>query len=232
MKSEKPMIKRFVPLIITLVVVMVLAVAVPTIAYYILNANSDDEGGGNYIPAVPSDPSFKLDANNNEMTNVSIAVGDNGYPVYVRVAIVISWKKPAECENADECDCTNCTECIDYVDSDGTESEMECPKCNGEDDVYVFPPVVNVDYTIDFDTAYWQQIGDYYYFTKSVESGGSTEVLINSCALLQGGGVGVPDGYKLNVEIIVQTVQAIGSTDDGNKPAWEDAWKNGPSSWN
>ena len=35
----------------------------------------------------------------------------------------------------------------------------------------------------------------------------------------------------LNVEIIVQTVQAIGSTDKDDIPAWKDAWNKGSESW-
>lgn len=220
MKSEKPMIKRFAPLIITLIVLaLLLAVIVPTVAYYLINANDE---GSDYIPFEPGDPSFNLDFNNKEMKNVSIAVEDKGYPVYVRVAIIISWKKIAECTNAGACDCANCTECLSKTD--GSDSEMDCPKCNGEDEVYIFPPVKDVDYTIDFNRTGWELIGDYYYCTSPVASGKSTGVLINSCALIDGGGVGVPDGYVLSVEIIVQTVQAVGSTDDGDVPAFRDAW--------
>ena len=191
MKSEKPMIKRLLPLLITLAVLAVVtAIAVPTIARYVINANSDNDDGGDYIPAVPSDPSFKLDSNNKEMKNVSIAVEDKGYSVYVRVALIISWKNPGD-----------------------------------DEDVFYVQPVKDVDYTIDFNTTGWQMLEDgYYYCTSPVASGKTTDVLIKNCALIEGGGTDVPDGYVLNVEIIVQTVQAIGSTDNGNTPAWQDAW--------
>ena len=192
MKSEKPTTKRLVPLIIAIVVlVAIIAIAVPTVAYYIINAN---DGGNEYTPAEPGDPSFNLDSNNKEMKNVSIAVEDKGYPVYVRVAIVITWQKQED----------------------------------GENEVFFQNPVVNVDYTIDFNTNGWTSFGGYYYCTSPVASGKTTDVLINSCELVEGGGVGVPDGYTLNVEIIVQTVQAVGATDNGDVPAWRDAWKNSP----
>ena len=224
MKSQKSLINRFEPLLITLAVLTVLvAIAAPTIAYYIVETN---DAGGDYTPAEPSDPSFVLDFDNNEMKNVSIAVEDKGYPVYVRVAIIITWQRPVECTNPTECDCTNCTECIVNGGTDGAESTMECPKCNGEADVYYIYPVQDVDYTLDLNMTDWQLVGGYYYFTSTVASGKTTDVLISSCALLPGGGIGVPEGYVLSVEIIVQTVQAIGSTDNGDIPAWQDAWKN------
>lgn len=229
MKSEKPLIKRFVPLLIMLAVLaVVVAIAAPTIAYYILRA---DDAGDDYTPADPNNPSFNLDYENNEMGNVSITVEDKGYPVYVRVAIIFTWQKPAECANPDDCDCSECSECIENEGADGTESTMECPKCNGEADVYYISPVRDVDYTIDFNTTGWELLDSYYYYTSPVGSGKTTGVLINSCALIPDGGAEVPEGYFLNVEIIVQTVQAIGSTDSGDVPAWQDAWKNGPDSW-
>ena len=229
MKSEKPMIKRFVPWLIALaVLVLVAAIAVPTIAYYIINS---DNGGSEYTPAKPSDPSFYLNHENNKMENVRIAVEDNGYPVYVRVAIVITWQQPVECANPTECDCADCTECVESA-GDGAEGEMECPKCNGEQDVYYVLPEKDVDYTIEFNANGWEKIGNYYYCTSSVAGGATTEVLINSCVLLDGAGAEIPDEYVLSVEIIVQTVQAIGSTDTGDVPAWRDAWNIGPESWN
>lgn len=223
MKTEKPLTKRFAPWIIALVVLAALIViATPTIAYYLLEANSG-AGGEEYFPAESGEPSFNLDFNNKEMKNVSITVEDNGYPVYVRVAIIITWQKPAECANPADCDCVDCTECVDNV-ADETVGAMECPKCNGEADIYYIAPVQNEDYTIDFNTSGWELVGDYYYCTSPVASGKTTAVLINSCALIESG-ADIPDGYVLNVEIIVQTVQAIGATDDGNVPAWKDAWK-------
>ncbi|MCH5156806.1 MAG: hypothetical protein J1G02_02885 [Clostridiales bacterium] len=224
------MIKRFAPLLITIaVLIAVVAVAAPTIAYYIINANdvADD-----YTPAEPSDPSFHLDFNNKEMKNVSIGVEDKGYPVYVRVAIIITWQKSAECTNPTECDCSDCSDCIENSGTDDSESTMECPKCNGEVDVFWGQPIEGTDYSISFNTAAWELVDGYYYCTSQVASGQKTGVLINSCALIEGGATDVPEGYVLNVEIIVQTVQAIGSTDSGDVPAWQDAWKKGAGSWN
>ena len=187
MKSEKPMIKRIAPLLIVLAVLMVVvAVAAPTIARYIINANSDIDDGGDYTPAESGDPSFSLGDEVNKMENVRIAVEDKGYPVYVRVAIIITWQ-------------------------------------NEDGDVLFPQPIKDEDYTIDINESSWKSVGGFYYFTSPLVSG-ETDVLINSCALIEGGDADLPDGYVLNVEIIAQTVQAIGSTDNGNVPAWRDAW--------
>lgn len=65
-----------------------------------------------------------------------------------------------------------------------------------------------------------EQSDGYYYFRKPVESGGQTDVLINTCTP-----TGNPDAYTLNVDVIAQTVQAVGNTDaNGEIPAYQDAW--------
>ena len=72
----------------------------------------------------------------------------------------------------------------------------------------------------------------YYYYKYPVPSNGTTSILIKSCT--QRPGAKAPDGYTLSVEIIAQTVQAVGFTDgDGSNPdteipAYQDAWE---TSW-
>ena len=46
-------------------------------------------------------------------------------------------------------------------------------------------------------------------------------MLITECAPVDGK---TPVGYGLNVEIITQTVQALGTTDSDGTPAVADAW--------
>ena len=61
----------------------------------------------------------------------------------------------------------------------------------------------------------------YYYYTLPVASKGNTKDLIKLCKQLQ-----APfNGYTLSVDIIVQTVQAIGYKDEPNVnvPAYQDA---------
>ena len=101
--------------------------------------------------------------------------------------------------------------------------------------VYFSKPEKDKDYTISLNTADWEEKESavdpnvvYYYFKDPVESGKATHVLIYECKQ-----VGNPPAevYTLNVDILVQTVQAIGYTDgDGEDPAtrlpaYEDAWQ-------
>lgn len=95
--------------------------------------------------------------------------------------------------------------------------------------VYYEPPVAtgdDPDYSIVLNTDDWAFNEDdgFYYFKNSVVSGGETSILIYSCTQDK---EAPEDGYTLSVEIIVQTVQAVGftddSTDENKTPAWEDA---------
>ena len=93
--------------------------------------------------------------------------------------------------------------------------------------VYFSEPKENSDYTIKLNLADWEKKSDgFYYYKKSVASGKTTTNLINKCEQIKEAPV---DGYTLNVEIIVQTVQAVGSTDGENGAAEKDAWKD---AWN
>lgn len=99
----------------------------------------------------------------------------------------------------------------------------------GNQIVYYDPPTAS-DYTLTLNLTAtgWTQGGDgYFYYKKSVASDGSTTALIKSC--VQSDDANVPDGYTLNVELIVQTVQAVGITDDGKTDAYLDAWENAPA---
>lgn len=94
--------------------------------------------------------------------------------------------------------------------------------------VYFSKPIQGTDYTIDLNTDDWALKSDgFYYFKSSVASGGETSNLINSCTQIKAAPV---DGYTLSVEILVQTVQAVGSTDGENGAPVTDAWED--AGWN
>lgn len=137
-------------------------------------------------------PTVNETFDNTVKSNVSVNVGntsvnnDAGYSVYVRAAVIVTWK-----------------------DSAGN--------------VLGKVPVEGTDYEISFNKNDWFLKGDYWYHKAAVNSQGNTADLITSCKMKNG--AAAPDGYKLNVEILAQTIQALGTTDADNTPAVTDAWK-------
>ena len=126
--------------------------------------------------------------------NVAVRVGDTGYAVYVRAAIVVNWK-------------------------------------NAEDgNVLGQTPVLDEDYTLTLNETDWFYKDGFYYHKAMVNTGGTTANLITSCQLKEGITPPVDTTvtpnvkYDLNVEIIAQTIQALGTTDTGDTPAVTDAW--------
>lgn len=92
-----------------------------------------------------------------------------------------------------------------------------------DDNGYVYPskPVVGTDYSISLNETDWFEKGGFYYHKNPVVSDTSTADLILSCTQAKDG----PKGFSLHVEIIAQTIQALGSTDgDDSVPAVTDAW--------
>ena len=120
-------------------------------------------------------------------TNVCVEVGDTKYDVYVRAAVIVTWK-------------------------------------DNDENVYAQAPVLGTDYSMTLNTGDdydWIKGDDglYYYKTK-VASGAKTSALITSCTQT----AEAPSGYSLHVEIIAQTIQALGTTDGTDVPAVTDAW--------
>ena len=89
-------------------------------------------------------------------------------------------------------------------------------------------PVLNTDYTLEINEGAWFKQDEFYYHKAMVAYDGSNEdttktsVLIENC--VQAVGANVPEGYHLNVEIVAQTIQALGTTDVGDIPAVTNAW--------
>lgn len=136
MKSDKSLIKRFLPLL-TMMLALVLAIAITTttIAYYVITAGSE---GSDYNPANPTDPSFtnptpsfRLYSDDNKMNDVYIYVPDQGYPVFVRAAIIITWQRYAPCTCNDPVYCEGCPDCPDCEEDCEycKDCDMDCPDC-------------------------------------------------------------------------------------------------------
>ena len=97
-----------------------------------------------------------------------------------------------------------------------------------DDGLVYYKPVEDDDYELILsDNGAWEfNIDDGFYYCKEViNSGQYTPVLIDKCRQLKDAPA---EGYTLSVEIIVQTVQAIGTTDaetyEDGTPAYQDAW--------
>ena len=89
-------------------------------------------------------------------------------------------------------------------------------------DVLATKPVAGTDYEISLNTSAWFEKDGFYYHEEPVPSKGTTADLIISCKPIAGK---TPAGYGLNVEIVAQTIQAKGNTDDiSETPAVKDAW--------
>lgn len=76
------------------------------------------------------------------------------------------------------------------------------------------------DYTLTVNSDKWVLKDGYYYYKEPVPSNGVTDVLIKECEPIGT----APDGYALSVNILAQTVQAVGMTDNNSSTALGDAW--------
>lgn len=128
----------------------------------------------------------------------AVNVGDPGYAVYVRAAVVVTWQ---------DGDPTNPTD---------------------TQNVLAKVPVKGTDYEISYNTTDWFLHDGFWYCKTMVNSGGTTPALITSCEVKDANG-----DYHLNVEIVAQTIQALGTTDESvdengdpipTVPAVTDAW--------
>ncbi len=150
----------------------------------------------NFQAAVAQDPEV-----NNDYT---IKVPNKGYAVYVRAAIVVNWQ---------------------YKDGEGNVKVLG--------DV----PVLGTDYTLTTNSTEWFKGSDGFYYLKSMiippegTEPVNTSVLIEEFKKLKGSIMyddadldDIKDEYFLNIDVISQTIQALGTTDAGDVPAVVDAW--------
>lgn len=129
------------------------------------------------------DPSVAETFSGTKKENVYVQVGDPGYAVYVRAAIVVTWK-------------------------------------NSGDQVWSAAPQPG-EYSLTIGEGWEKGTDGFYYHLAPVQSGGSTAVLIKECSPID---QAPESGYTLSVEIMTQTIQALGTKDDGEIPAVQDAW--------
>ena len=187
MRHEKEQSKKRSAISWVLIAIVVLGLVSGGVLAYL--STSTGPVTNTFQADAPTNPSISETMNDNTKTNVSVNVGDPGYAVYVRAAVVVTWK-----------------------DTNGN--------------VLAQAPVEGTDYAIDWnvDTATdqdkpWFKHGGFYYYESMVNTNGTTAVLINSCTPKVNKG-----DYTLSVEIIAQTIQALGTADADDTPAVENAW--------
>lgn len=247
MRQEKPRsgAKRIWSRLLLIGITAIAVISVTVGAYYI---KKTDEVVNTFEPAYNVTPSVNETFENNVKQNVSFNVGETEYPVYVRAQIIITWKKLEETEEAAE---PGNGENAGTPNEGNNGNEAGAGNENGNDNGEAKPedestyivsykqPVKGTDYTLDLNLTDWKlgKDGFYYYVMngadptalKTVESRESTDKFIISCRQLDSA-TPPEDGYFLSVDIIVQTVQAVGSTDDEpGIPAYQHAW--GTLSW-
>lgn len=190
------------PRILLMVYILLSILVVAALAYLSVSTGSLTN---TFKPAEETDPTISETFDNTTKTNVTVNVGDIDYAVYVRAAIVATWQ-----------------------DSTG-KVHWQKPEHN---------LASGNDYVLDWNRDEWfyNPNDGYFYRTEMVKVGDPDPVLINQCYQIYAGpdvyseGGDLVTDYKLNVKIITQTIQALGTTDavDANgdpTPAVKDAWK-------
>lgn len=110
----------------------------------------------------------------------SVTVPDVGYPVYLRMAVVVNWIKDGEI-------------------------------CSPPDDA---------TYTVRLESG-WKTDGTFYYYNSAI-SVTPDETIVIPAVVVEYDAL---DGYDIQVQTICQTIQAVGSTDEGEpRSAIYDAW--------
>lgn len=226
MKREKRLPMRVFPLLMIFVLLTVMFTSAVA-ARYIYRS---EDVANSFRPAESANPSIEQDGNSNgdeeeseESQGIYVKVEDKGYPVYVRVTIVVTWQKVENGETI-----------VHYTQPKENEDyELKLKLLPGEEDSDTDTDSDEPAEASETDTDGDSEAGGwtkkvvngltYYFYTKPVESGGKTSVLIESYELKKEAKP-PEEGYTLNVEVIAQTVQAIGTTDDDEKDAYKDAW--------
>ncbi len=83
---------------------------------------------------------------------------------------------------------------------------------NENGDILSQKPVKDEDYEIIMGGNWVNKNDGFYYYNQAVNSGGETGILIEKCKPLKNAPVA---GYTLDVQIIAQTIQSIGRTENG-----------------
>lgn len=199
--------KRKQVLLVILAVIIITAISSPTIARYIRSSAKTENRFSPARSVTPEIAESFVQGVSTVKKDVSVKVGDTNYPVYVRTGIIFNWRRSSD-------------ELLYFV------TPVQKPTADASAGEY--------DYTFEWNTDDWEynKADGYYYCKKPIDSGGQTPVLINRCEQLRTFTDSNGEEYTLSVEIIVQTVQAVGHTDDDKLMAAQDAWSLPPDEGN
>ena len=93
--------------------------------------------------------------------------------------------------------------------------------------IYGDPPVEGRDYTLSLrvgDADPWfLGIDGFYYHRSMVQPNSYTNILVEKMEQLAT--AQIPDGYSLHIQLVAQSIQAVGTTDADDTPAVQNAWK-------
>lgn len=200
--------RTVISLSVCILVLLVVGLFTGTYARYI---RSSGDVENTFSPAISITPTVEETFDGIVKENVHFSVGQTEYPVYVRAAI-ITWKKNSSSAGIGQPGDIHFTKPVEGAVTDAG---------NPDDGT---PATYSGDYLLDLNLSDWEKRSDGYYYCKTpIPSGDITPVLIKSCR--QVNPEHAPEGYSLSVELLVQTVQAVGTTDAENKDAYLDAWR-------
>ncbi len=87
--------------------------------------------------------------------------------------------------------------------------------------IHIKKPIENAEYNLEIGGNWTKNNDGFYYYNAPIQTG-ETSPLIVKCEPI---GESPDTQYFLSVNIISQTIQAVGSTDLGDIPAHKDGWK-------
>lgn len=231
MKRTKSL-KLWISLVAVVILLGAALAAAPTLARYIRGANdikNDFASEDSVNPKVNA--SYFLNKDDKMvLQDVSFNVGKTEYPVFVRVKVLVRWKSVTTGDILylvpERGSVVNPGTWEDVKDEDGEvvldENGNPVQRLVGRETAgdYTISFTQNTDWYYDNDDGYW------YFTTRGVASGKDTPDLVVYFEQFEDEPKPVfKDKYVMDVEFIVQTVQAVGHTDDDAKRAWQDAWK-------
>ena len=155
--------------VLMLIFVLLLSVSIGTVYAYLSAGDSYTE---TFVTEKSEDPGVSVSASS-ENAKATVSVTDAGYPVYVRVVVVVNWVQDGQI----------------CATPDGAE------------------------YSVKSDPN-WIENGGFYYYKNAINAL-NDEIEVSYTDVT---------GYEVKVQVICQTIQAVGTVDGGNTTAVLDAW--------